>query len=203
MFEHRFSDAPSSPRPNGAEARGRAMTALHRFARDRRGVAAIEFGMILPVMVTLWLGTTEMTFANASDRRLAQAANSVADLVSRQREVDEDVVDGIFEGGKAISYPDGQGIDLQMVVTSVEIDEDGNATVIWSEGHNKAGFSDGAAFELDENLIETGEAGCAVVATARLKQQVVFLSSLFGAERTMEHTFAYRPRSSICVEMDG
>ena len=34
---------------------------LVRFARDRRGVSAVEFAMLLPLMLTLYLGTVEIS----------------------------------------------------------------------------------------------------------------------------------------------
>ncbi len=186
---------PSSTVPTGGVFRP-----LRRFLADRRGVAAIEFGMIMPVMVTLWLGTTELTFASASDRRVAIAANSIADLVARQRKVTKEVVEGIFKGGMAITYPDGQGTKLKMLVTSVEIDDKGNSTVVWSQGHNKAAPADGESFTIDPDLIVADQAGCAVVATVTLKKEVMFLTEIFDTTRTLEHTFAYRPRSALCVE---
>ncbi|MEI6557624.1 MAG: TadE/TadG family type IV pilus assembly protein [Rhodospirillaceae bacterium] len=55
--------------------------------RDRRGVTAIEFALILPVMITLMLGTIQ--FAGTIQTRLSDetAAWQVADLVSRCRTV--------------------------------------------------------------------------------------------------------------------
>ncbi len=189
-----------SAEPSPVPSAGGAFRPLQRFLADRRGVAAIEFGMIMPVMVVLWLGTTELTFASASDRRVAIAANSIADLVARQRKVTTEVVVGIFNGGMAITYPDGEGLNLKMLVTSVAIDDKGNSTVIWSQGHNKTAPADGAAFTIDPDLIVADQAGCAVVATVSLKKDVMFLTEFFDTTRTLEHTFAYRPRSALCVE---
>ena len=55
--------------------------------RDRSGVTAIEFAIILPVMITILLGAAQ--FAETVQTRLADetAAYEIADLVSRCRTV--------------------------------------------------------------------------------------------------------------------
>ena len=43
---------------------------LASFARDRRGISAVEFAMVLPLMVTLYLGVIEVSQGIGIDRRL-------------------------------------------------------------------------------------------------------------------------------------
>nr|WP_281406868.1 TadE/TadG family type IV pilus assembly protein [Methylobacterium sp. WL103] len=56
---------------------------LRNFATDDGGVAAIEFAMILPVLVTLYFGTVELTRAIETSRRLSLFARTMADLAGR------------------------------------------------------------------------------------------------------------------------
>ena len=42
---------------------------LRRLLRDKRGVSAVEFAMLLPLMVTLYLGGVEVSQAIASTAR--------------------------------------------------------------------------------------------------------------------------------------
>lgn len=52
--------------------------------RDDRGVAAVEFALIAPVMIGLYLSTVITTQAYMSSRKVALVARSLADVASRQ-----------------------------------------------------------------------------------------------------------------------
>jgi Flp pilus assembly protein TadG len=54
-----------------------------RIGADRRGVAAIEFALILPLLVTAYFGTVELTRIVDMNRKLSQFARTVADLSGR------------------------------------------------------------------------------------------------------------------------
>lgn len=56
---------------------------IRRFARERDGVAAIEFGIIAPVVFLLFVGAVEMSQVFTVDRRAMAVATATADLVAR------------------------------------------------------------------------------------------------------------------------
>ena len=56
---------------------------LSRLKRDDKGIAAVEFAMIVPIMFFLFIGSIEFSRAITVDRRVTQAASSTADLVAR------------------------------------------------------------------------------------------------------------------------
>src|ERR1700692_1888012 len=53
------------------------------FLGDRRGLSAVEFALLLPLMLTLYLGGVEVSNGVAADRKVAITARTVADLASR------------------------------------------------------------------------------------------------------------------------
>lgn len=57
------------------------------FARCQSGIAAVEFGLIVPIMLVMFIGTVELSQAITVDRRVSQVASSTADLVARQKQI--------------------------------------------------------------------------------------------------------------------
>ncbi len=52
------------------------------FLDDRRGVSADEFAMLLPLMVTLYLGSVETSQGIATSRKVTLTAHTLADLTT-------------------------------------------------------------------------------------------------------------------------
>lgn len=57
---------------------------LRRIKRDDKGVAAVEFALILPLMVTLYLGCTEITQGVLASRKMAILSRTLSDIVAQQ-----------------------------------------------------------------------------------------------------------------------
>jgi Flp pilus assembly protein TadG len=105
--------------------------AVRRLARQETGMAAVEFSLILPILVVLWIGGVEVTQALSVDRRLNNLASSIGDLVARSKKVTYADVDNIFDIAPGAMFPyDATG--LAMRITAVEMDEDGDASVGWA-----------------------------------------------------------------------
>lgn len=99
--------------------------------RDRRGVAAIEFALILPILVTLYFGSVEVTQAVAASRKVTLVTRTVADLSSQVKNITAGDMNNILGATSTVAYPLG-GTNLRVVVSAVTIDKDGIATVTWS-----------------------------------------------------------------------
>lgn len=56
---------------------------VRRWAASSEGVAAVEFGLIVPIMGVMFIGAVELSQAITVDRRVTQVASSAADLVAR------------------------------------------------------------------------------------------------------------------------
>ncbi len=104
---------------------------LRRFADEESGVSAVEFAVLLPLMLTLYLGGVEVTQAVSADRKVTLIAHAVADLTAQASGVATADMQNIMTAGSAIAWPYNTA-NLTMVVSSVLIDANGNATVDWS-----------------------------------------------------------------------
>jgi Flp pilus assembly protein TadG len=105
-----------------------------RFWRDRRGVSAIEFALIAPVMVVIYFGLIELCQGYMADRRASHTASIVADLVAQANETSTQDLTSVFAIGDMIMRP-FSAKDLSIRVSSVTMDANGVARVLWSRGN--------------------------------------------------------------------
>jgi Flp pilus assembly protein TadG len=107
---------------------------LARFSRDKRGVSAVEFAIILPFMAILYLGGTALTQGIIVKRKVVLVAHTVGDLVARDNSITNAEVTAIFDAAKAVFAPyRWSGNLLKIKVSSININAAGTATVGWSE----------------------------------------------------------------------
>jgi len=106
---------------------------LARFARDKRGVSAVEFAIILPFMAILYLGGTAVTQGIIIKRKIVLVTHTVGDLVARDNAITNAEISSIFDAAKAVFAPYGWSTLLKIKVSSVNIDAAGTAKVGWSD----------------------------------------------------------------------
>ena len=105
---------------------------LRRLPRDKRGVSAVEFALLLPVMLTLYLGGIEVTQAITIKRKTTIVTRTLGDFVAQSSTISNTQMTNIMNATKAVVSPYAQS-KLKIVVTSIGIDAGGNATVVWSD----------------------------------------------------------------------
>ena len=88
-FGRETSRAPMS-RMSTRTLVARTLDLVRCYRADKQGVAAIEFAFIVPIMFLMFVGAVELSQAITVDRRVTQAASSVADLGGAQGDVDLD-----------------------------------------------------------------------------------------------------------------
>jgi Flp pilus assembly protein TadG len=130
---------------------------FREFAGAEKGLSLLEFALIFPLMIMLFLGLVEFGEAFAVSRKLTNAASSVSDLVSQVPEITTSDLDDIARVAEAIIEP-YRTANLGLVVTSVQADAQGNLTVGWSYAHGAGatGRTQGAAMNLPAGLVEPG-----------------------------------------------
>jgi Flp pilus assembly protein TadG len=88
----------------------RAQCAVLRLSGDCNAVAAIEFAMIVPIMLVMFFGTVEFSSAVAVDRKVTLIARTLSDLTSQSPSVANSDLINFFTASNAIMtpYPAGQ-----------------------------------------------------------------------------------------------
>jgi Flp pilus assembly protein TadG len=112
-----------------------------RFARVVRnagpaedGLALIEFALVLPIMIVMFVGMVEFGEAFSINRKVENVASTVADLVSQQAAVSDADLADIVRVGNQLMLP-YRSAPLRVRIISVVADATNQAkTVAWSYG---------------------------------------------------------------------
>ena len=120
-----------------------SISMMARFARDHSGISAVEFALILPMMLSIYLGTVELSQAVAVDRKVTLTSRTLADLASQVSSINNADMTNILNATAAVISP-FDTTKLKVVVSAVNIDNNGNATIGWSDTLNGTKHSVGA-----------------------------------------------------------
>jgi Flp pilus assembly protein TadG len=102
---------------------------LHRFGRDRRGASAIEFAILAPLMLGLYIGCVEISDGVAADRKVTLAAGALSNLTAQSQTISVTAMDNILNASTAIMTPYTGAVSAK--VSCLKIDATGKATVAW------------------------------------------------------------------------
>ncbi len=125
---------------------------LTQFFKDARGVSALEFALIAPVLIALYMGAAEMTMALNADRKVTGAANAVADLVAQDDFLTDGELADIYAAGDAILFPNDAG-SLSLRISSVRMGADGDVFIDWSEGRGLPALGEDDVPDLPDGLL--------------------------------------------------
>lgn len=116
-------------------------TIVERFRRDGDASAVVEFALILPILLLLYVGTVEASSLLTVDRRVNIISSTVGDLVSRwdpeQGTMPSATLNDYFRASQGIIIPYSQ-TGIQQVVTFVQVFADGSTQVRWSRSFGGA-----------------------------------------------------------------
>ena len=122
-----------------------------RIGIDTRGAAAVEFALIAPAILSIFLGTAELSQGVAIDRKVTITARSLSDLVAQSTTISDTDMTNIFSAATAIMTPYSSS-PLKARVSAINIDASGNATVGWSSQSNWTAYTPGTAVTIPTAL---------------------------------------------------
>lgn len=157
-------------------------------AADRRGLAALEFALIAPILVTAYVATTEASLALMANRKLSLSASIAADLASHSDSINAQTVDGIFTATAAMLEP-FDATSLTQRISAIVVEPDGTARVDWSRGSGVDALAPGSVVALPAGLVVADDG--LVMAEAWLDYVSPMAFSLPGMRQFSETHFVY------------
>ena len=154
---------------------------IRRFAADSRGVAAVEFAYIAPILLIMLMATFELSRAVNIDRRLNSVSAMASELVAREEQVTSADLVSIYSSLDHVMKPYSDN-SLVVRLTQVQTDSGGSTKIEWTREINHAGnVSEPAArcsdFAIDAKLKQNGSR--VVVAEVGYNYQPVFGSFIY------------------------
>lgn len=175
-----------------------ALRRVARLMRDRRGVSAIEFALIAPALIFLYVGAAEIGNALTVYRRMAQVAATAADLTAQADKVTKSDISDIENASASILTPYST-TPLSIVLTSVVADDKNKTKVEWSCAKGGSAHSTNSSFAVPDGLTDANTS----VVVAEVKYAYSGLLGLTGifdpGTLQMSQTFYSRPRTSAKV----
>lgn len=184
----------------------RVRYAIRDFAEDRRGLAALEFAMVLPLMIAFFFGMIEVTNGFTVDRKVTVVARTLSDLTSRMQKVDLTQVNNFFTVGNAIMQP-FSSTPLNATITELYIDPSTSVgRVQWSrKSSGIEGRKAGTTMTVPVGLIAKDKDGKTLANQYLILSEVDYLYTpaigyfMNKAGITLSDSTFTRPRQVDCV----
>ena len=184
-------------------ARGAIAAGLHRlsrrFKRDRSGIAAVEFALLLPIMIGLYVGGIEITDAFTIKRKVAGVASTLSDLVARTKTISLAEMQNVLDAAEAgiAPYPTDE---LKVRVSGVWIDDKLVAKVVWSAARNETAATEGSVIALPAGV---KAANSFLVVSLASYQYTPAIGYVMTGAIDLSDSFYLTPRLSNTVCYDG
>jgi len=184
-----------------------------RFGANERGVAAIEFALIAPVLLFLYFGLCEISLLIEADRSVSQAASVIGDLAAQDAVATPEMVQNYINASMAILGADYQdaaqmNVEIYSFEAAMEVpagggppertvSKVGTAKYITAKAPTWPEDFDGD--DVEDRLLAAGSG----IIVARVSFQYDSPLSFFVKDTELRETFMLKPRVSNIVQFDN
>jgi Flp pilus assembly protein TadG len=173
---------------------------LRGFAKDQRGVAAVEFALVLPIVLLLMLGCYEIPRLVLIHQKIARTASGVADLVSQADEpMTASQLTDVYSAAGAMMDPYDVVADGAVIITSINNPAGTGATITWQRRTgseltaSKVGTGPGQTPTLPAGLMPAGGESV-LVAEVYFNYSPIFTSLIYDGSLLYRASYT-RPRN--------
>lgn len=168
-----------------------------KLEKEESGLAAIEFALLAPLLISMYFGLAEVASAVAVNRTVSHSANVVGDLASQVTNIDKDDMQDVMTATlRVLEIAEPNSISIK--IDSISRDSAGKDTMVGQATLN-AGAAALPAFnsaKVDKTLLN--ENAGIIVARVAYKYKP-FNGAFLDSTVTMSDTFILKPRRSNVV----
>ena len=118
-----------------------------RFRLDRSGASAVEFALVLPLMLALFFGGYVYSETVSINRKVTITTRAIADLTSQYVLMSTNDMTTVLAASTQIIAP-FDATPLSIRVSEITVDLLGKATIKWSAGQNSTPYNQGDKYTL-------------------------------------------------------
>ena len=181
-----------------------------RVGHDDRGVAALEFALIAPILILLYFGLAEVTSAVIASRHANHATSSLGDLVSQCSNINDSDLTNMWAATPDIIAPlPVSPTVFSQRVTSVIVNSSKATVVGWSRSPavpssqaNLPPYTQNTGITVPANIVNTSNSGDSVI-MAETTYSFSFPVNILSSLLTFNDVSYFKPRKSTQVTYTG
>ncbi len=159
-------------------------------AGDARGTSLIEFALVMPILLTLFVAAYQLSDMIFVYRKVTVTTRTIADLTAQAQIVAPADLDTILAASQQVIAPFDAARGTYLV-SQISVDAGGIATVAWSRGRNVTPLVKGSRYDLPATIRQAGTS--IVIADVAYRYVPAFATAIIGSF-TLKDTSMMWPR---------
>jgi Flp pilus assembly protein TadG len=171
---------------------------LRRFGASTRGVAAIEFAMIAPVLAVMFLASFDGGRAIAAYMKMRATTFALAAITNQYSTIQSTDMTSIVGAASQIMAPYAtSGSNPAITISQITINNKGKATISWSYSQGGTARAQGSSITLPATALQTKNS---YLILAEVSYTFTPLFGLFtSGNLTFSDNIYVTPRTSNCI----